>query len=340
MNPEQFLSSLSGKKVAIVTHSGTDVDAIASAAALYFTFAKKAKISIAVADHINLNAKQFAQKMKLPYKINPPSLSRNDMLIVVDANSFGMLGALAEQVKRFPKNKPLLLLDHHSRSGDKIASGKLAVIHEKAISTTEIIFGLFKKNKIPINRKAAAGIAAGIVSDSANFLIADHSTFKIMAEVLNLSGMTYSELLSLFRFRPDISEKIARLKAAKRVRIYKSNEFIVASTDVGAHEASAATSLVILGADVAFAGDSERNEIKISGRANQNFIKRMKFDLTKNVFDYLEKQFGGEGGGHSGAAAYNSTGNLIEPLLKRCVELTHEHISKRKKSKFQLKEYK
>jgi nanoRNase/pAp phosphatase (c-di-AMP/oligoRNAs hydrolase) len=331
-----FLSKTkAGSKLLIVTHFGADVDAIAAAAALFFALRKRFKIEIAVPDHIGLQAKAFAQNIGIKYSIAPSNISSFDALIIVDLNSFKMLGKMAQQVKAF--RKPVLLIDHHEKSREKIASPGLAIVSSEFVSTTELIFDLLKQNKIPLGRQSAASIAAGIITDSAGFLVADHETFGIMAEVLKKSGMPFSGLLSLFQVAEDASEKIAKLKAARRVRIFRLGDFIAVSTTVGCFEADAATILVKIGADIAFAGSEEKG-VRISGRASNNFIKKTGFDLAKDVFEKLPGFFGGNGGGHAGAAAYNSDSGGIEAALQKCIALSFDFLKAKGKAA-EIREY-
>lgn len=337
MRAESFLSSLDGKRVLVITHAGADVDALGAAAALYFIFRKKAKITIAVPEHINLHAEALARNLKIPVARSVPDPKKFDRLILLDLNSWKMLGSAARLVKEF--RRPILLVDHHSASGERLTTKELTMIDEKAVSTTELIYRLLKKLRVALTPEAACCIAAGIVTDSANFMVADSSTFSIMAEVMQKAKLQYIELVSLFALKQDVSEKIAKLKAARRCRIYRSSDYIIASTDVGAFEAGVASVLVRIAADVAFAGDAERGLAKISGRANNLAVKDTGLDLARDVFDRLAGEFGGDGGGHAAAAAYNGPAKDIRPLLKRCVELAHEFFCRSKKSGGQLKEY-
>ncbi len=329
--PPSIFSFIKNRRVLLLTHAGADVDAISSCASIYFAFRDKAKITIAVPEHINLNAKALAKNLGIPYKMNPAEISDFDFLIILDLNSFSMLGYLKDKVKGF--NKPIALIDHHTKSGDKIASPEFTIIREGAVSTTELIYELFKKEKINLTPKISKCIAAGIATDSANFLVADRKTFRIMAEVLHSSGMGYAELLSLSRIKVDISKKIAVLKAAKRSKIYSAFNKIIVTADVGAYEADAASTLVKLGADIAFAADEEEGKILVSARADNQFIKETGFSLPRDIFSKLEKEFNGSGGGHSAAAGFNGRGKGTERILNRSIHLSYDFLKNRFKNK-------
>jgi phosphoesterase RecJ-like protein len=329
------LSAFKNKKIILLTHAGADVDSIAAAAALSIFLGKRNTVKVAVPEHISVDARAFAQRTGIQYAISP-SLGKADTLILVDFNSWDMLGAMAQPVKNFSGKK--YLLDHHARSGDKIAPAKNSWIEEKAVASCVLVHEWLKKSNARFSKKIALLLAAGITADSAHFLIADASTFGVMAEMLQKSSRRFSEINALLKVKRDFSEKIAMLKAAKRSRIFRLGNFIAVTAQVGAFEADAATALVKLGADIAFAGNSEDSELKISGRASQGILSRTGIDLARDVFQPLGKFFEGSGGGHSGAAAFNGKGSDIEAALSKCVELAKKKLASSKPG-VQLKEY-
>ena len=333
--PLTTLSGLFKKKVLILTHAGCDVDAIASAAAILFSLKNKSKIVIGVPEHLNINAKALATKLKIPFKINP-SFDGFDCVLCVDFNKSKMLGSMQKDFLSFKGEK--FLIDHHSHESEIMASQKNILSKKDAISTTELVYGLLKKSNLKIPRDAYACLAAGIITDSCSFHVADHNTFRIMGEVMEKAKMRYSSLVELFSVERDISQKIASLKAAKRVRIFKSGKELIVFSEVGAFEADAAMALIRIGADVSFCGYAENGKIRISGRANNFWLNKTKFDLARDVFNKLEAYFPGEGGGHAGASGFNGTGKTVEKHFLKCVELTHKFILTKEKNA-KLKEY-
>ncbi|MBN2067726.1 MAG: DHH family phosphoesterase [Candidatus Diapherotrites archaeon] len=320
----------------IVTHSGCDLDAIAAAAALYFSLSKRSQVKILVPDHIAKPAKAFASKMHIPYSMNLGSnFSSFDCLLIVDFNSLEMAGSAAKAIRQF--NGKIFLIDHHRKANERIGKNVAAFIDQDAVASCELVFRLLQRSGSPLGRREATCIAAGIVADSAYFLTANSSTFSIMAEALEKSGKSFSELLSLFSIPKSFDQKIAALKAAKRSRIFRLGKYVVATSDVGAFEADAASTLVKIGADIAFVGDSEEGKLRVSGRASQAVLKSARFDLARHVFQLLPKQFPGSGGGHAGAAGFNGQGNDINAALMQCVSLTKQFF--RGKKGFFFKEY-
>ncbi|AJF60841.1 MAG: DHH family phosphoesterase [Candidatus Diapherotrites archaeon] len=329
-------SFLEKKKVLFLTHAGADIDSLASAAACFFSLKDNSKAKIGVPDHINVYAKHFAEQLKIPYFFNPESLSGFEVIVLLDFNNSGMLGSFEEQLSGF--SGKLLLVDHHGKRGANLLKKAGCFWDESAVSTTELVFKWLNSSGYKLNKKAASCIAAGVLVDSAGFMVADSKTFRIMAEAMDKSGLNYLGLVSLVEKQPDIGEKIAKLKAARRCKIFKCDKYLIASTDVGAFEAVSASALVGLGADIAFAGDDKKNELLVSGRCHNTFVSETGFNLAQHVFAHLEKKFEGSSGGHAGAAAFNGKGNAQE-ALKECVSLAHKFIQKNLKKLVPLKEY-
>lgn len=326
--------SKNAEKTLLLCHAGSDVDAISSAAAVYFSIPNK-NISIGCIDHLNLNAKAFSEKMKIPYAINP-DLKKFEKIILIDFNSTEMAGSMKNQLALF-KGK-ISAIDHHSIEQNSIALKENSVIDGKAISTTEIIYSMFKKEKIKISKKSFECIAAGIIADSANFTVAGKNSFQIMAECLEKSKSNFSEMVFLFAVEKDFSEKIASLKAAKRCKIYKIENFIISTSQVDSFEASAAMALVRIGADASFvaAFDEKTDSLNISARASNDFFKKAKINLS-NVFFELSNHVEGKGGGHPCAAAFNGRG-IPETALEECIKILF-HLILEKNPKAQFKEY-
>jgi len=330
------LSSFKGISICLITHSGADVDALCAAASLQFALQKRNRAKIFVPEHISLPAKALAKKLKIHYKIvKSTSLKGFDCLFLVDFNELRMAGSLEQQIRDF--KKPIFLIDHHHPAAKKIALPQNSLVDPKAVASCEIVFNWLKKSGIKLDKRMATCIAAGITTDSAFFLTANAKTFSILSDCLEKSEKPFSYIHGLFSVKQTFDEKIAKLKAAKRARIFLVSNYIVAISDVGAFESDSASALVKIGADIAFVGDADEGKLRISGRASQSATKGAGFSLAKHVFQQLPKHFPGSGGGHAGAAGFNGKGNNIDAALMKCLSLTKKFFKNKKG--FRFKEY-
>ncbi|MEM0367309.1 MAG: hypothetical protein QW383_02270, partial [Candidatus Nitrosocaldus sp.] len=135
----------------------------------------------------------------------------------------------------------------------------------------------------------------------------------------------------------DYSERIARLRAAQRCKLYKvntdnmvdanrdgySSPIIIAVSSVGSHHASAAKALVDLGADLSIVISSEGSIAKASLRSTQSFYARTMLHLGNDVLARVSSA----GGGHSTAASIALEMGEAE-LTKRILQVIRERLGR------------
>ena len=167
------------KHVVVIAHINPDADSIGSASAVYtylLTLHKKVSFFCAT--------KKVNQKLSfIPWfdKIRDSFPSSADLAISLDCGDINRLGV--------DLDCDLINRDHHE-SNSKY--GLYNLVDSSSISTTKIIFELFKKNEISINKKMATALYAGLLDDSNGFVSddVDGMTFAIAKELID-SGADY-----------------------------------------------------------------------------------------------------------------------------------------------------
>ncbi len=302
-----YFREIREKKVLITFHSLADVDAIGSAFALksWFPNAK-----VVAPDTINSHAKKLMKLLNLSLDGFDPS---HEALVVLDTHSKRLLG-------NFSIEKADIVIDHHIKQ-DSI-DAKHAIIDNSYSSTSEIVYGILKQLG-PIGPTSATCLLAGIISDSAGFRNANWRTFDAITELSKISKVDYGQLLELIESRPDVSQRIAILKAVQRCEVERVGDFLAVSSKVSACESLAAEALVEIGADVAFVAYSGE-DARISSRMRMGLEGRMNL---AEIMAEAGKILGGSGGGHECAAGANGPeiGKLDE-ALKKCLEITKEKL--------------
>ncbi|MCL2868927.1 MAG: DHHA1 domain-containing protein, partial [Candidatus Bathyarchaeota archaeon] len=91
------------------------------------------------------------------------------------------------------------------------------------------------------------------------------------------------------------------------------------------YEASAAKSLVDLGAHMAAVAGKKSGKLEISLRCNRDFSEKTCIHLGKDIAMPMGELLGGVGGGHAMAAGVNAKGTL-DVALDKCLELLKEKI--------------
>jgi len=305
----EILNEVCPKKICILCHQNADPDAICSAFALSGLLRRlipEVKIQC-FSDGLNKVSKKVVKSLKMnistPYDINDC-----DLYFLVDTSNFEQLGNLKDHIREV--SEPIIILDHHEchPEGKKISS---LYIHDDSVySASEIVYNLYKKlNMIPRSLDAYA-LLIGITYDSRHFILGTPDTFESATTLMRL-GANYEEIIELLRSSLDYSERIARLKAAKRHTIHIIEGWIIVVSKISVFEASVARSLLDLGADIALVASEKKKEknIRISGRARRGITRETGLNLGK-IFQKIGPLINGEGGGHQNAAACNGTTNL------------------------------
>ena len=216
----------------------------------------------------------------------------------------------------------MIVIDHHAAHPDTLLMAKLCITDEEGSSTCEIIYKFYKETNIKLSENEAKALFLGIAFDTRHFVLANSSTLKTIAELVDL-GVDAQQTLPLLSLPMDFSERIARLKACKRAKLFKINEWVIALSHVSAYQASAARALIELGADVTAVAGQEAKNIEISLRATTEFSRKTGIHLGKDIAKPIGEYMHGMGGGHSTAAGANGAGD-VEPVLKRCLLLLKE----------------
>ncbi len=311
------LKAVKNGKVLVLTHHNADIDATASAIALAEGLKQTGvEASIGAAESVSRAAQKLAEGFKI---IIDPDCEQFDFVILVDTS-------VPEQLASVKNVRADFVLDHHPPG--RLAEKAVSHIGENAKSSAQLVYLVLKELKIDIDEKLAKIISAGIVADTAHFRHADSEVFSIMAE---LSKKTkFSDVLGLITTdEADPSGRVAALKAASRMDIYKFGEILVALSNVVSHEAAACRGLLKLGADVAIVVAEKENETRISSRAKEKIIEK-NLDLSelfKEVGIFLE----GSGGGHPLSGSANGRRKNRDELRKLILHLLTKKLGQWKK---------
>ncbi|MDD1751503.1 MAG: DHH family phosphoesterase [Methanotrichaceae archaeon] len=289
--------------VLFLCHRNADPDAIGSAFALQQAFGG----ALGAIEDLSKSGQSVAEAIGADVKINPP-IEDYEFVVVVDASVHLQLGNV--KLARYA------LVDHHLDTA--LSKEAEFYIQRPANSTAEIIWNILKELKSKINEEMALGLLLGIISDTGRFRRASPESLHTAAELLEVGDLIYEDVMGVLFTPIDISLRMAVLKAATRSEIERFGEWLVATTEINAFEGYSAMALVDLGADVAFAASSHNSLCRVSGRAGREAIKNglNLADIMREVAD----AYGGEGGGHRGAAALEADGNpstILEECRKR-----------------------
>jgi nanoRNase/pAp phosphatase (c-di-AMP/oligoRNAs hydrolase) len=321
----RIVDESNAKRIVLLCHHNADPDAVCSAYALS-SLIKKCKpqvdVEIGVAQGISRLSKHILKYLPINVEAQP-NIENADLLVLLDTNTIQQLNNLAEKVKT--SKAPLIVIDHHAAHPETEKMAKLCITDENVSSTCEIIYNFYKQSGVRIDENEAKALFLGIAFDTRHFVLANSSTLKTIAELID-TGVNAQEALAMLSLPMDFSERVARLKACKRAKLFKIGYWIIAISHVSAFQASAARAIIDLGAHVAVVAGQKNESLEISLRCIREFHEKTGIHLGRDIAKPLGEYLKGMGGGHSTAAGVNGFGD-IEAGLKRCLRLLKEKIT-------------
>jgi phosphoesterase RecJ-like protein len=314
--------------VLLLCHHNADPDAVCSAYAFQSLLEKcrpNMNAEIGTGQGISRLSKHILKH--IPVTVNlQPDVEKADAIVLLDTNTTQQLGHLAERVTKTAA--PIIVIDHHAAHPQTEQIAKLCITNEESSSTCEMVYNFYKQLNIKPGLNEAKALFLGITFDTRHFVLANSSTFKTISELSDI-GVNPQEELSSFALPMDFSERIARMKACRRAKLIKIENWIIAFSHVSAYQASAARAIVDLGAHMAAVAGQKNEKIEISMRCTREFNQITGIHLGRDIAKPLGEYLKGMGGGHATAAGVNGTG-YIEKGLKRCLRLVKEKLSNHK----------
>ena len=314
--------------VLLLCHHNADPDAVCSAYAFQGLLTKiKPNVTVEIGTGQGISRLSKHILKRLPITVNlQPNVEKADAIVLLDTNTTQQLGQLSERVAK--TTAPIIVIDHHAAHPATERIAKLCITDEEASSTCEIVYNFYKQLNTKPDLNEAKALFLGITFDTRHFVLAKTSTFKTISELSDI-GVNPQEELSSLALPMDFSERVARIKACRRAKLIKIENWIIALSHVSAYQASAARALVDLGAHLAAVAGQKNEKIEISLRCTREFNQATSIHLGRDIAKPLGEYLQGMGGGHATAAGVNGTG-YIEKGLKRCLRLVKENLSNHK----------
>ena len=311
-----------GTSIVVTAHRNADPDALASAIAMRECVCKLGyDARLLLPEGMSQPTKRLVREVLgvEPEEVEDESPEESAAAIVVDTASFEQLGKLAE----FVRNIDLLVVIDHHESNKLVEKASIAIYWPQARATSEIVYMLVEKVLgIELEKTTRTLLLAGIIYDTRHFVMANSTTLRVAADLMDVGADKDKALKALQSPSMEAPERIARLKAAQRMHVFRANDYLVTVTRVGAYEASVARALLDLGADIAIVLAERGAETRVIGRLKKHVVERLDISLGA-IMEELARLLGGGGGGHQQAAGatvkanYERTLEAIIQALKR-----------------------
>ncbi|MEM2910424.1 MAG: DHH family phosphoesterase [Nitrososphaerota archaeon] len=295
-----FLRSIGGKRVAIVTHVGGDADAVGAAYVIKRLLEETvgcAGVYIYVPDETSAPVRAMARYLKLD--LSSGAIGEADVVILVDVGSLEQAGDYLKEVMRI--NGKVCVIDHHAPPQGGYPQGFLVFVSESYRAVCEILMDVAQTMDVKLDTLEAEALFLGIYYDTARLSLADQETMGKVCELVRL-GVNPSKSIQSMEVPIDLSERIARLKGAMRMNLYRIGEWLIATSQVSSFQTPVARALLSLGCHVSLVAGEYKDGTVVSMRAQQDFFNKTGVNLGRDVAQIVGTRLGGYGGGHSTAA--------------------------------------
>ncbi len=294
-----FVDPDSLRNIAVVCHRNADADAYLSAyavAALFEKISPRATVDIITPAGMGI----LAQRLRETFirETLEESDREYDLFVAVDIGHTELLKDWRGKIAASRAFK--VLVDHHPLQKDSIYDAQ--VVDPDATSTSEIVYRLFRDMNVEPKKIVAQALLIGIISDSQHLAIASEGALRAVVALID-HGADLHAARRILRSPPDYGEVIAKLKGAKRSRIFRIGDWVVVTSHIGSFQAQVARALVTLGADVAVVAGDVEEETRASLRATQRFHDATNLHIGVQLAEVIAAP-DGYGGGHPTAASF------------------------------------
>jgi len=292
------------KRILILSHKAPDGDALSSSLAMHYFLSKKGKKSFPFLP----NAPKYLSFLKGYPEINKKAKKVRkidfDLILLLDYATKDRI----EIPARFKlEEKKCITFDHHPKD---VHIGRIQIIDEKFVSTTELLYEFFLYLKEEITPSLATILLCGMITDTAGGRRIPQSSLKKIGELILKGGDLRKILERYYSFSLErgkfLGKLLGRLKSEDKLGIVYSYfllDEIKKAKDFSLLEPPIFPDFLtqIEGYDIyLFLCEQKKGKVKVSLRSE-------KTDVSE-----IARMFGG--GGHKRASGFRIEGKLKEVL--------------------------
>lgn len=292
----------------ITVHTNPEGDAIGAQLGFYNLIKKLGKNGIIINEDKLPYGYDFLPGTKLIRKLDKKSKYINfDCFVALDCADLKRTGDVYKLNKN---NKPILNIDHHISNR---FFGNLNWVDAHASSCSEMVYKIFKKLRLPIDKEAALALYTGIMTDTGSFRYSNTSsfTFKVAAELLKSGINVASVYRATYENIPSTDVKLL-LKLLPRIKFYSQGRiavFILNRNLFGAKKPSMDLGDLAL----SFGRSIKRVEVVLLFKENLGKKNEVRVNLrSQGKVDVNKIAASVGGGGHKTAAGCTLSGKINE----------------------------
>jgi nanoRNase/pAp phosphatase (c-di-AMP/oligoRNAs hydrolase) len=237
--------------------------------------------------------------------------------IILDTNNLESVGAFGDKI--INSGSSILFIDHHAQQNLK-GLDALLFNDEEYNSTASIIYEVLKKLDFNIDKSSAVALLHGIISDSSEFHNATPLTFRQVADLLDTTDVTYSEIMSSFMQKVPVQNRFNLIKDICASKTEIDGNYLITFGVSSIHANLTAEMAIKLGADASLFWKEEEKEVSISGRLRPPLDKKLSIHLGK-MMQEVSGLLNGNGGGHACAAgAYGPNRDMTDTVVNKLLD--------------------
>lgn len=295
------------RNILLVSHKKPDSDTVGCSMALYYILKEFNKNIICfcedkIPERFNFlpGIENFINREKILKQIN-----NIDLIITLDCGSLTLTGL---SNLPFLQVLPIINIDHHQ---DSSFFGRINIIKGNTSSTAEIVYEIFEKMMIPINKEVATCLLMGIFGDTDSFknpnttdktLMITSSLLKMGANLKHITKFTFQDKsLAAIKLWGQILSKIKRHQGLNIISTFITRDDLE-KTGASYENLEGIANFLnsIPDAKASLVLTEKKGEIKGSLRTLKNNI-----DVSKIAHLF-------NGGGHKRAAGFTISGRLVK----------------------------
>lgn len=290
-----ILREYRGRKVLLTFHSIGDRDGVGSAAALSSFFSDSV---VATPDFITNNAKKMLEYVGYGARLDTRFREEADLAIILDANTPDVLGGFKERLGKFRGD--VLVIDHHAPHDD--FRGDVATFNDEAYnSTSSIVYDALRALGAEVSKGAAFLLLNGIIADSADLRNSSPTTFRQIADLLEISKVDFSFISEYYHANVPVRNRYETVEDIYSSKAEIVGDYVVMYGRAHARANVAADAALNLGADAAVFWVTTEREASLSARLLSPLDKKLGIHLGV-MMEAVAGIVGGTGGGHACAA--------------------------------------
>lgn len=305
---------LKSDKISIIAHEDEDADAVGSCFAMQSVLKSLGKnatcyFSAPIEKRIAFLGNEYAV-----FDENADYTA--DLCICLDCGDIKRLG---KRIKVFESAKNTLSIDHHETN---TMFAKINYVDAKASATGEILYGLFCKMGVGIDKDIAKTLYAAISSDTGSFKYSNVTpkTMQIAGELI-LTGINHSEIARNLHDTDELCVIRLRAELMQNIEAYFDGRLTLITADDALFEKYGITERDS-GDIVDIARAVKGSQIAVSIRETSEKIKLSFRSNGEKSVSGIATFFGG--GGHAKAAGAKITGKSLEEVKKEIIKAVGE----------------